>query len=399
MNSAKLGESPIAAQLRQGFRWLRFERSLERAFQREQHLQTQVQLRLNLVMAIALVVAFDALDRTVTTAEAGEFAQQVRYFVVVPGLLLCLGLTFLRAGPRLYPLLVRTLAPLAMVCVAAVEINASLHGSALHFSTMVLATIFVYYLAGLTFYGAAIANLVGLLTYVVGGTYAGLPAYLVTYNGMVLFIANVVGAAVAYNLETAWRTGWLEAQLLSEVALRDGLTGIFNRRRLDEHLARTWQQGAREMRSLALLMVDIDYFKNFNDQYGHQAGDESLKAVAGVLASSARRPLDFVARYGGEEFVVVLYDASRGYAEELAKHIQEGVAALAIPNAGSSVSPILTVSIGVAVGVPTLDRSPEGLLQLADEALYSAKHGGRNRVRVMEAEYEHLKTGMFQLKR
>jgi diguanylate cyclase (GGDEF)-like protein len=265
------------------------------------------------------------------------------------------------------------------------------------FPVLVLASIFVYYLVGLSFYAAVRSNLIGLAVFVAGASLVDLPAAQTAYQAMVLFFTNLVGATVSYNLESVRRTGWLEARLLAEMAERDGLTGTYNRRRLDGHLRRTWQQAVRDQRPMALLMVDIDCFKAFNDRYGHQAGDEALRAVAGVLARAARRPLDFVARYGGEEFLVVLYDASRDHAVALAQHVLEGVRGLRIPHATSSAARVLTVSIGVAHVVPAPNRSPEGFVQLADEALYAAKRAGRDRAQLMAAEYEQLRTGSFRV--
>jgi diguanylate cyclase (GGDEF)-like protein len=149
---------------------------------------------------------------------------------------------------------------------------------------------------------------------------------------------------------------------------------------------------------VAVLLVDIDCFKDYNDRYGHQAGDECLRAVAVSLSQCARRPLDFVARYGGEEFAVVLYEASREYVAEVLTRIQRSIAELNIPHEASQVATRLTVSIGAAYILPSVNRTPEGLIQLADEALYSAKGKGRNRVVVMEAEYQSLKTGRFEMR-
>jgi diguanylate cyclase (GGDEF)-like protein len=397
--SDPLRESPVAEQLRRGFPWLRFDADLESRFREEHYADGLHQLRLNLAMALAIVIAFGAMEGLAIPLDGQRLAALVRYVVLIPGLLGCIAVTFLPNGARLYPPIVTVLAPFAVVAVAAVEIHAALHGSNLFFATLVLTTIFVYFLAGLMFYAAVVASAIGLVAYLVGGLAVDLPVYQVLYNAMVLLFANLVGTTVAYNLEFARRTGWLEAKLLGEMALRDGLTGIYNRRRLDEHLARAWQQGTREQRPMAVLMVDIDFFKAYNDRYGHQAGDEALKAVAGVMARAARRPLDFVARYGGEEFVVVLFDATREYAAELAARIHDGVTALAIRHTGSTVAPVLTVSVGVAFAVPVGGRSPEGLVQLADEALYTAKNRGRDCVTVMDAEYAQLKTGSFRVER
>jgi len=388
--------SPVAEELQRGFPWLRFERSLEFAYQREQHDSGLVQLRLNIALALGLVLAFTAMNRMVLETPGGLVAW-LRYAAVLPSLLLCLVMTFVPHGARLYRGVIAVLAPVILIAVTALVLGAGEHNSVVLFPVLVLATIFNYYLIGLSLYAAVRTNLIGLGAFVIGATLVDIPAQHTSYQAMVLFFANMVGATVAYNLEVVRRTSWLEARLLAELADRDGLTGTFNRRRLDGHLQRAWQQGLREQCPLALLMIDIDFFKAYNDRYGHQAGDEALKAVAGVLARAARRPLDFVARYGGEEFLVVLYDTSRDYAAELARRTLEGVRSLRIPHAASTVAPVLTVSIGVAYVVPAPSRSVDGFLQLADEALYAAKNAGRNRVHVMEAEYAQLRTGAFRL--
>ncbi len=211
-----------------------------------------------------------------------------------------------------------------------------------------------------------------------------------------LVMTSVICVAGAYNLEHARRTAWLEGRLLAETVMQDGLTGIHNRRRLDDHLQRVWQQCVREHKPIALLFADIDHFKAYNDRYGHQAGDEALKAVAAVLARHARRPLDIAARFGGEEFAVVLYDTTREHAVRIGGEILEEVRGLGITHDASSAAAVLTISLGIACVVPVARRSSAGLLQLADQALYAAKEGGRNQLRTLEAEYEHMKTGYFR---
>jgi diguanylate cyclase (GGDEF)-like protein len=131
--------------------------------------------------------------------------------------------------------------------------------------------------------------------------------------------------------------------------------------------------------------------------YGHQAGDECLKRVAWSLVRCARRPLDLAARYGGEEFAIVLYDAGREHVEEAARRIRAEIETLAIQHGASPAhSKRLTVSIGAACIVPAADRSHFGFIQLADEALYAAKERGRDRVVVMDKEYDELRTGSFR---
>jgi diguanylate cyclase (GGDEF)-like protein len=263
----------------------------------------------------------------------------------------------------------------------------------------VLVVICIYLFIGLLFYAALRSALIVAVAYLLGAATMDFPADQAVYNFMVMMVTNVVGATVCYGLEKAHRTNYLEARLLTEMACRDGLTGIYNRRMLDEYLDKVWQQAGRERVSVALLLIDIDYFKAYNDYYGHQAGDECLKHVARALAQCARRPLDFTSRYGGEEFAVVLYDARRDYVEELTRRIQASMASLALKHPASPVSEQLTVSIGAACVVPTPERSRFGFVQLADEALYDAKGAGRNRVVIMDKEYAELSTGSFRSRR
>ena len=170
---------------------------------------------------------------------------------------------------------------------------------------------------------------------------------------------------------------------LSTLALKDGLTGLANRRSFDEMLETTWRQTLRQGSEMALLMLDIDFFKSFNDSYGHQAGDDCLRTVANVFGGFARRPGDLACRYGGEEFALILGDTGSNAAVAVAEEIRAAVAALGLPNEAAAGSGSLTVSIGVATAVARIGgsiRMPESLLQAADHALYKAKAGGRNRV-------------------
>jgi two-component system chemotaxis family response regulator WspR len=175
-----------------------------------------------------------------------------------------------------------------------------------------------------------------------------------------------------------------ELQRLSTV---DGLTGLANRRRFDEVLEQECRRARREGGSLALIMTDVDFFKKYNDSYGHLGGDECLRRVAAVLAQGARRPGDLAARYGGEEFALVLPQTTLEGAATVAETLRSGVAALDILHEGSSVAPHVTLSLGVAVAEPDSARlEPTPLVEEADAALYQAKRSGRNRFVVRGAE-------------
>jgi diguanylate cyclase (GGDEF)-like protein len=168
---------------------------------------------------------------------------------------------------------------------------------------------------------------------------------------------------------------------LRHVSIQDSLTGIANRRHFDDSLKQEWRRALRARRPLALILFDIDYFKQYNDVYGHQAGDECLRAVAGNLARHARRPGDWVARFGGEEFAVVLSETDARGAVHLAEQMRAAIDALAIPHSGSAVGRTVSISAGVASMVPeSASGEPDELVQWADAALYDAKRQGRNRV-------------------
>lgn len=166
---------------------------------------------------------------------------------------------------------------------------------------------------------------------------------------------------------------------LKRLASLDGLTGIANRRRFDEYIEAEWRRMTREKMPLSLILCDIDYFKKYNDTYGHQAGDSCLRKVANALSFCIKRSVDLVARYGGEEFAVILPNTTTAGASQVAEEIREFVNALKIPHAQSAVSEHVTLSLGVASMEPTLDTSPSMLIATADAALYRAKAAGRNR--------------------
>jgi diguanylate cyclase (GGDEF)-like protein/PAS domain S-box-containing protein len=171
---------------------------------------------------------------------------------------------------------------------------------------------------------------------------------------------------------------------LQRLAALDGLTQVANRRCFDEYLEREWRRALREQTPLALILCDIDFFKLYNDTYGHQAGDDCLRQVAQVLSSATERPADLVARYGGEEFVVVLPNTPSASAAYVADRLRETIAALHLPHSSSPINAHVTISLGVACKVPQPAETPSALIAAADQALYLAKAEGRNCCRVFQ---------------
>ena len=168
--------------------------------------------------------------------------------------------------------------------------------------------------------------------------------------------------------------------LLAGLLVLDALTNISNRRRFDEYLTLAWGFAVRDSKPISLIMIDIDYFKKFNDNYGHQAGDSCLTKVASALASSLKRSTDLAARYGGEEFACILPNTDMEGAMETAESLRERIMSLNIPHAYSSAGNCVTISQGVASLMPSMDIPLSDILKIADVALYKAKENGRNRI-------------------
>ncbi|ATW24660.1 diguanylate cyclase [Candidatus Formimonas warabiya] len=165
---------------------------------------------------------------------------------------------------------------------------------------------------------------------------------------------------------------------LKRISQIDSLTGLYNRRFFNEIYQKEWHGGVRSAVFLSALMVDIDYFKKYNDTYGHLQGDKCLQLVAGALQKAVQRPRDLVARYGGEEFVILLPETALNGAVHIAKMVLANVEALDLVHRASPVKDRVTVSVGAAALIPTGEMPPETLLNLADDALYRAKGDARN---------------------
>ncbi|MBF2097719.1 MAG: diguanylate cyclase [Gloeomargaritaceae cyanobacterium C42_A2020_066] len=183
-------------------------------------------------------------------------------------------------------------------------------------------------------------------------------------------------AQIYAQLETA------NAELLRLVAV-DGLTQVANRRRFDEYLHQEWRRAGRTEEALSLILADIDWFKHYNDTYGHIAGDDCLRRVAQAIQRAVKRPADLVARYGGEEFAVILPQTGLVGAMTVAEQIRQAIAALELPHAGAPQTTIVSLSLGVASLHPAPGVQMADLVKRADQALYQAKQEGRNRVAVV----------------
>jgi diguanylate cyclase (GGDEF)-like protein len=182
------------------------------------------------------------------------------------------------------------------------------------------------------------------------------------------------------HLETRNRELLAVNEELLQLSLVDPVTGVANRRQFNEMIDRAWRSGARHQFEIGLILMDIDFFKGYNDRLGHPAGDDCLRRVANELAAGLLRPDDFMARYGGEEFAVILPRTDLAGAEVVAERLRSNVESLGILHPASPAAGYVTISQGLACAVPGPESAPSLLIALADEALYEAKHNGRNQL-------------------
>jgi diguanylate cyclase (GGDEF)-like protein len=395
LDTGSLG-SPFADQLNRGFAKLRFAGLLEKDFRDFYIAQNLPRARLSGLIALILVLAVTSID-LILGAQTDEQLNTLRLGVLCP-LVAVIGIAISLPGARRYYTEVAAVGvTLVGLVVTYISHLAALQGHSYVLAGLVLVILYACLFLGLLFdIAIAIAALL-VLTHFVMGAMLGLPLNELYYMTAILGAAAVIGGIATYNLEHALRTNFLETRLLNELAERDGLTGLYNRRIFDDYIGRVWRQSRREEVALEIIFIDIDYFKIYNDLYGHQAGDDCLKKVASSIARCAKRPFDFLARYGGEEFVLVLYGPPEDYARSLPEQIRVDVLDLLIPHAGSSAAKHVTVSVGVALARAGSTRSLNGAIQTADEALYQAKREGRNRVIFKDTNDSEVETGNFRV--
>ncbi|TDJ46364.1 MAG: diguanylate cyclase [Gammaproteobacteria bacterium] len=388
--------SPFADQRQKGFRWLIFSEFVEEEFLQYYAQSNEQRARLLPVLAIITI-----LVSMVVMLVEGRMNLPVIGFngvVLLPTLAVTLWASAQPRRHRLYQLLLAFSALLIGMWVTSIVTRASMIGMSYYFAAVIAWVFIVWELLGLPFRYAAFTALIVSGTYIFGSFAWNFQGNETIFSTTLLVLVNGIGAYCCYQLEYTVRRSFLESKVLGQLAERDGLTGLYNRRSYDEYIARIWRQSRREQAQLTFMLIDIDHFKTFNDQYGHQAGDDALKAVAEVISLSAQRPLDFAARFGGEEFALILYGPAHEYGRELPGQIREAVRNLKIVHKQSPTDQYLTVSIGVAMVMPDAKRSMAGAIQMADEALYQAKEEGRNRV-VVNAPDAHIQTGRFRAAR
>jgi diguanylate cyclase (GGDEF)-like protein len=389
-------DAQVAVQLEKGLPDLKFTPLLEKEFR--DFCVAQVITRGRLAASVAFILALAATSLNFAFGVVvTDHLPGVLPFVLLSPLFAMIVLTYyVPALGEYYEPVVATSITLAGIGVIYFAQVAALNGASYLLATVVLINLYACRFLGFRFQlGVAIAAFL-VAVYAAAGLMVGVPVSELVYMTALLASATVIGSVSSYNWENTLRASFVEQRLLNELAQRDGLTGLYNRRIFDDYIQRVWRQARRDKVTVEIILIDIDEFKIYNDLYGHQAGDDCLRKVGQTIARAAKRPFDFSARYGGEEFVLVLYGPPHNYARTLPEQLRQEIMALALRHEGSRVAPTLTVSVGVAIADPSSGRSMTGAIQAADEALYEAKQRGRNRVIFKDASESEVETGNFR---
>jgi diguanylate cyclase (GGDEF)-like protein len=392
--------STIVRQLKSTVMKLGFEQPLEGEFREDFLQRSLLRARVSTLIYLALLGVLSVINvlggLTSSSNRTVDVIFVLRAGVLCPALALILVATyapFLRAYYQIIVVFAAAVAGVAVMWITTLAATAAVP----QFAQMgnVLVVVYGCLFLGLLFPGVVVVAAIHVAAFIVSGLALGIPLGNLAFGGALLTGTALMAVLSARRVERLIRTSFIEKRLLNEVAQRDGLTGLLNRRAFDALTERLWRQSRRENESLQLLLIDIDFFKQYNDRYGHQAGDDCLRKVARIVERSAHRPFDFCARYGGEELALFVYGQARERVMDLPEQIHEAVSAERIPHKGSNVAGVLTVSIGSAFLGPESKRTLAGLIQAADEALYEAKHAGRDRVVYKDADMFPGTTGSF----
>ncbi|NPU93549.1 MAG: GGDEF domain-containing protein [Gammaproteobacteria bacterium] len=372
-------------QLKQGFSGLRFSAELETEFRVFYHSRNVVKQRGAIIVGVILLLALVPLDLLfIRDARAQELYLLGRVWIAVPIMLLALVFTFRQNLQRYFSAFSFMIITLIGVSNAVITVYSQYQGVALPYESLMVIIMVAFSLGGMQFRRALTCASIVALSYIsLAAIY--LPVGAAQYhNYFYIFATTLVGAVSGYTLEYQVRLGFLQRGALKNLAKTDPLTGLYNRGAINQKLNHLIYYAFRERKPITLLLVDVDFFKNYNDFYGHIQGDNCLIRLAAALAGCCKRPLDFAGRYGGEEFLVMWFDAEPNESEAFARRVRESIQELGIRHDASGVHSEVTISGGMVTGIPDSQHLTEKLLHQADQCLYRAKESGRNRIIVQD---------------
>ena len=371
----------------------RFNSELEAEFVRARLRDTRTLIRVACVFALLISVG-RALEQSFLVHWDGLLLASFAF--ILASSLILVAVAFSPWFEKVYLPVAHVLVPARNVVVAAYIGHTAAQGQLEMLMLLPVLLLGPMFLMGFRLRAAVLCAVPTAAVFVISAVYFHLPLATAARTHTFVLLNLITGMLGARYIDRWSRTSFIEGRLIADLAQRDPLTGTRNRRVFDEYLLKLWQQATKDKRGIAILLIDVDHFKAYNDRYGHQAGDDALRGIAQSAQSFMTRPLDVLTRYGGEEFAAILYDVDSKAAHEMGERMRKAVTALAIEHRGSKTAEMVTISVGIASLEPTGGRDPRGGLQLADQALYEAKTRGRNRVELLDdADHTLLTTGVF----
>jgi diguanylate cyclase (GGDEF)-like protein len=337
--------------------------------------------QVSLGLAQALVFVSVGLDAFNSGDAPGHLAALVKLATISPLLLATMWISRQPRWRHLFPHFMCASILAVGAAFSLVNIGGAGLGIELRYDALVLVTVFTYFLGGLASVFACATGLALLGLHIFVSAFNELPLGQMAYQSLFLLAVNAVGMLSANITEQSVREAFWRYQTMTQLSELDPLTQLLNRRGFDRRYAELWERAQRERRSVAVLFIDVDHFKGINDRYGHEAGDEALRQVARVLQEPSAPTAMLAARLGGDEFIAVWYDLARPAAERIAARLLRAVEALRVRN-DDAAGGVLTVSAGLSVCHPDLTVLAGDCMRRADQALYEAKQGGRNRYAV-----------------
>lgn len=376
-------------QLKSGFKSLAFTDELESEFRAFFHARNVVKQRGAILVGIILLLILVPLDVAYLQGDALHFYLISRVWITIPILVVALLFTFrenLRRYFSVFSFFIITFIGLttniSVIYSQKVQLFAPYEGA-------MLLIMVAFFLGGMYFRQSLSCIIIIALSYLLlSEIYLPHEQYQL-HRYFFIFATCLIGGVSAYTLEYQVRISFLQRGALKCLAKTDPLTGLYNRGALSQKLTHLTEYAYREKKPITLMLVDVDFFKNFNDCYGHIEGDRCLISVAAALARNCQRPLDFVGRYGGEEFLLMWFDASPNEAKFFAEKTKTGIDELRIPHCDSRVSEWVTLSGGMITGIPGSPDQAETILHQADQCLYRAKESGRNRIIIQDLGEEN----------
>jgi GGDEF domain-containing protein len=341
----------IAHVMRQGFRNLRFPEPLEQQFRADHRIGAHNRVRISLIVALITTACFFVIDHWILHAENAT-PDLIRFGLQVPVILAVLLATSRRFYLRWFEISSYIGLPLFGLGLVIMTVNAQVEQQPLVSSRLLLVCFYGYFMLGMRLRPALACSLAMLVCFIGAGLLGYIAPAICIYVSFALVCANIIGSVGAYALEHASRSAFLERLQLEEMAARDGLTRRLNRQTFEFRARNLWRTATTLGRPLAVLMIDVDYFKRYNDHYGHQAGDVCLRHISAAVRDAVNPGRDeLVARYGGE----------------------------VIPHSASLVGDYVSVSVGARGPTNDATVSYAHVANVADQALYASKHQGRDR--------------------